>query len=245
MKNNNVLIAGFGEVGSAIGRIEKENKNTVFVLDPSVLIIPGTSLEYEVLHICFPYSKDFENQCVKYIERYRPRLVIIHSTVVPGTTENIRKQTGRHVVHSFVRGVHPNLYEGINTFVKYVGGDDVVSTEAAVNYLTNLGLKVEKLSSSKHSEAAKIFDTSYYGWCILFTKETKKYCDEHGLNFEEVYTRPNITYNEGYEKLGMKNVVRPVLYPPSGEIGGHCVTNNFQLLEVTKLKKIFNELNTS
>ena len=40
----------------------------------------------------------------------------------------------------------------------------------------------------------------------------------------------NKTYNEGYKKIGKKNVIRPVLYPPKGGITGHCVIPNAKIL---------------
>ena len=45
----------------------------------------------------------------------------------------------------------------------------------------------------------------------------------------QVYTWANETYNQGYKELGKENVIRPVLFPPKGEIGGHCVVPNFNL----------------
>jgi hypothetical protein len=38
----------------------------------------------------------------------------------------------------------------------------------------------------------------------------------------------NKTYNAGY--VLKPNVIRPVLYAPSGKIGGHCVVPNAKIL---------------
>jgi len=65
----------------------------------------------------------------------------------------------------------------------------------------------------------------------------------YDLQYDEVYTHPNNTYNEGYEELGMPNVRRPVLYPPEGKIGGHCIAPNFELLPDSLLKRMAKELN--
>ena len=64
----------------------------------------------------------------------------------------------------------------------------------------------------------------------MFGKEAKRLCDKFGVSFEDVYTRANKDYNEAYTKLGMSNVVRPVLKYMDGEIGGHCVIPNTKLL---------------
>ena len=61
-------------------------------------------------------------------------------------------------------------------------------------------------------------------------------CGEMGLSFEEVMTEWNKDYNNGYKKLDMDHVVRPVLTPPAflrpdGAIGGHCIIPNAKLLK--------------
>ena len=71
---------------------------------------------------------------------------------------------------------------------------------------------------------------SHNGWNIVFEKAVKAYCDEHGLNFDLVYTAANRSYNEGYLDLGMWHVQRPVLKDFPGKIGGHCVIPNAKLL---------------
>ena len=76
----------------------------------------------------------------------------------------------------------------------------------------------------------KLWDTTYYGWNIVFEKAVKSYCDEHGLDFKVVYTWANEGYNKGYAKLGISNVQRPVLKDYPGKIGGHCVIPNATLL---------------
>ena len=42
---------------------------------------------------------------------------------------------------------------------------------------------------------------------------------------------------------GKENVIRPVLYPPQTRIGGHCVSENFELLPKGRLKKVCKDLN--
>jgi UDP-N-acetyl-D-mannosaminuronate dehydrogenase len=99
--------------------------------------------------------------------------------------------------------------------------------------LEKLGLKTKVFYPSVTTELGKLLDTSYYGLCIAWHGEMKKISDKLGVNFEEVVTAFNKTYNEGYKKLGKSNVVRPVLYPPqkTGGIGGHCVIPNAELLK--------------
>ena len=60
-----------------------------------------------------------------------------------------------------------------------------------------------------------------------------------------VYTKPQITYNEGYTKLGLIKFVRPVLSRIANEqkvIGGHCVIPNSILLKNVEPKDISNNI---
>lgn len=219
IQKDNHLIIGAGEVGQAIYQILKKN-HVVSLRDRT----GGVSGRFNVLHICYPPIKDFLKVTKSYIKEYRPELVIVHSTVPVGTTEKI----GRFAVHSPIRGVHPHLVKGIMTFVKYFGGP---RARKAASYFSAVGIKTKFFSKSETTELLKILDTTYYGWNIMFCKETKRICDRFGLNFEEVYGIANRDYNEAYAKLGMAHVIRPVLKAISGKIGGHCVVPNTFLLK--------------
>lgn len=225
-KSNNVGILGFGEVGQAIARFYRNPKVKDLKRDDGLAGV-------EVLHICLPWSERFIEIVKKEIKEVKPRLTIIHSTVAPLTTKKI----GGTVVHSPIRGVHPNLFGGIKTFVKYIGADSKKAGQLAKEHLESLGLKTKVFYPSVTTEALKLWDTTQYGWMIVLNKEIKKWCDKHGLDFEAIYTEANKSYNEGYSKLGRPEVVRPYLKYVLGPIGGHCVIPNCRLLdsEITKL----------
>jgi len=233
-----IVIVGLGEVGTAIKKVEDVAKNETFVFEMNSIENPENNID--VMHICIPYSKEFVNVVTNYINSYTPKLVIVHSTTPPGTCDKLK--LGSPLVHSPVRGVHPNLYDGVMTFVKYVGGSEE-SCSLAIKHLKSIGLKAERLGECKDTEMAKIISTTYYGANILFAKMVKEICDVHGYDYEKIYTKPNLTYNEGYKKLGMDCVIRPTLVPPNGKIGGHCVSQNFELLPGSKLKKVVKDLN--
>jgi len=219
MENKKHLVIGAGEVGTSIFNVLKEYYET------AIRDVEGEAdIEPDVLHICYPPKKNFVEETKKYIEKYSPELVIIHSTIRPGTT----KEVGGIAVHSPIRGVHPKLEDGIKTFVKYFGGE---KAKEAAEIFENIGIKTEVFEKPETTELAKILDTTYYAWNIVFQKEVKRICDEMDLDFDEVYTTPNRDYNEGYKKLGMEHVVRPVLKDFPGPIRGHCLIPNCDLLD--------------
>jgi len=230
LNKNNVGILGYGEVGQAIAKFYTNSKIKDLNRDDGLKGV-------EILHICIPWSNNFIKIAKKEIKKIKPKLTIIHSTVAPGTTKKI----GGMIVHSPVRGVHPHLYEGIKTFVKYIGADNKRAGDLAKKHLESLGIKTKVLRSSTVTEALKLWDTTQFGWMIVLNKEIKKWCDKKGLNFDAIYTEANKSYNEGYRKLGKPEVMRPYLKYILGKIGGHCVIPNCRLLdsEITKfvLKK--------
>ena len=216
------LIIGAGEIGSSLHEVLKE-KHESHIRDKENYPLDGV----EVLNICYPPFKDFVKVTKEYIKQYSPKVTIIHSTVAPGTTE----KCGSMVVHSPIHGKHPNLAEGIRTFVKYVGGNNAEAAYLACKFLKEAGIKTKIVANSKTSELSKILCTSYYVLNILFMKEVAKICKKQGVSFYEVYTDWNWLYNLGYQKLNSPQFTRPVLDPLSGKIGGHCVVNNCDLLD--------------
>lgn len=221
-KKEKVLIIGAGEVGLSLYKVIKPYYD-VYIMDKKKLKLENV----KYLHICFPYSKNFVKFVKSYIKFYKPKLSIIHSTIPLKTTQEI----GGMIVHSPVRGIHPHLHKGIKTFVKYIGADNKRAGDMAQKHLESSGIKTKVFTPSSVTEIGKLLDTSYYGLCIAFHGEMKKLCEKYGIDFEKTVTDFNKTYNEGYKKLGKLNVIRPVLSPPNGKIGGHCVVPNAKILK--------------
>jgi len=217
-KKSTHLVIGRGEIGTALFNILKK-KFDVSIRDKNDKVIG----KFDVLHIAYPPIKNFVGITKKYIKEYKPSLVIIHSTVAVGTTKKI----GTIAVHSPVRGIHPHLEKGMRTFTKYFGGP---RAKIAERYFKEVGIPTESFPNPETTELLKILDTTYYGWNIVYAKETKRICDKYKVSFDSVYTEANKEYNRGYKKLGMPNVMRPVLKFMPGKIGGHCIVPNTKLL---------------
>lgn len=220
------IIAGFGEVGRGLHAILKDHYK-IGIEDKTMRdtkLWPEDNVA-EILHICFPYSEKFIDYVKEYQAKYSPRFTVIHSTVPVGTSSEVS------ALHSPIRGIHPHLAAGIRTFVKFIGGKQ--ASEVA-DYFRRAGIKVTLFDQPETTEALKLFDTEYYRTVIEFALRVKRYCVEKDLNFSEVYTIPNITYNEGYTALGHPEFVRPVLQPIMKEIGGHCLLPNKELIKLSE-----------
>lgn len=235
-----VGILGLGEVGKAIKEVY-ENANPVndyemFFCDKGQNLYEfkkpiDVEEQMEYIHICIPYSDKFEGIVEGVIETYKPIYTIIHSTVKVGTTKRLNDKFG-NIVHSPIRGVHPNLYKGVMTFLKYIGADDTrVGITVLRHFVDDLYLQAGLVERSGTTELGKLLSTTYYGMAIAFHDYADNLCKENDLNFGKVMTSFNHSYNAGYTALGMREVVRPNLYPPKGKIGGHCIVPNAKILK--------------
>lgn len=232
MKKKRIVgILGYGEIGKAVARICKEAGFGVLVRDLDIDQLKGGKVDY--LHVAIPEkeNKVFVNVVSKIIKELTPKLTIINSSVTPGTTRKIYNNTKLPVVHSPVLGLHPNLYDSIKKyFVKVVAPIDKKSRELAIKHFKDLGLKVVFYKKPENSEAAKLLDLVYFAWNIIFCKWMNEFCRKNRLDFDEVYTKQNQIYNDGYKKL-LPNTIRPILIPMPGPITGHCTIPDTELIE--------------
>ena len=216
------LIIGKGEVGKALYTILKSQYE---VKIRGIELLPeekkGGKLFFPVLHICLPYFPNFIKEVRKYKIQYHPLFTIIHSTVPIGTSKKCK------AFHSPIRGIHPNLIKGIQTFDKYLSPNNITLW----NYFQKVGIKIQSVNKTEETEALKLWSTTQYGLNIIIEKEIYKYCKKHNLDFNAVYTKPNQTYNQGYNKLGHPEYNRSILKHINGKIGGHCIIPNCHLLQ--------------
>lgn len=222
----NGLIIGNGEIGSSLFDVLKPHyptKITGKTYEPT---------EAEIIHICFPYSEEFESEVKRYQELFKPKYTIIHSTVPVGTSRKL------NAINSPVIGIHPRLEKSIRTFVKFIGGKE--ASEVA-DYFRRADLRVYITDKQESTELMKIMDTTYYGLCVEYTKEVKQMCDRNKVPFE-LWTLWVNNYNEGNKKMGQEQFVRPNLVPMMKKIGGHCVLPNAGLLK-SRFAKFLLKLN--
>jgi UDP-N-acetyl-D-mannosaminuronate dehydrogenase len=211
-----VVIIGLGEVGKPLLELMKAGKYQTFGVD---IDQPASISRCDVMHVCFPFqSEKFCLQTAEYIDQYRPALTVINSTVAPGTTRSIAVESGTAVVHSPVRGKHIRMQEEMLHYTKFVGALDLQSGQRAIEHFEGVGMKTKLLASPEASEIAKLTETTYFGLLIAWAQEVERYCMKLGANYDEVVSF--------YEEI---KFFPPVKYFP-GEIGGHCVMPNIDIL---------------
>ena len=236
------IILGMGEVGETLFNLLVERKFDCVGIDMDNSKCKNysensTIKNPEYLHVCIPGElTNFIDITLNWINKTQNlRVVLIHSTVKPGTTKRIQKKSKIPVLFSPVRGVHRRFLDDIKKYTKFISSDDK-QIEPEIKFdLEKRFQKIEWMSTTKTAELAKILvDTTYYGWLINYAQITKMICEKEGIDFDEMWKFAD----EIHKNLGN----RPKMYP--GIIGGHCVIPNLDLVKYENLdiiKKI-NEL---
>jgi UDP-N-acetyl-D-mannosaminuronate dehydrogenase len=219
-----VVVVGLGEVGKPLFELIATRHQAVGVdISP-----PGEQVGHvHVMHVCYPFEiKDFVGETTSYIERFRPALTIVNSTVAVGTTRAIAERTGATVVHSPIRGKHAHMREELLRYTKFVGALDPVAGRDAAEHFESIGMRSRTLASPETTELAKLTETTYFGLMIAWAQEVERYCDELGPDYDEIVSF--------YEDVPF---FPPVKYF-AGVIGGHCVIPNIEILNLVGRSQI-------
>ena len=228
---NKVVVVGLGEVGKPLFELISTRHHTIGVdISPPLERIE----QVEVLHVCYPFQiKDFVGESARYIELFNPKLTIVNSTVAVGTTRLIAERSGSAVVSSPVRGKHTRMLDELCKYTKFVGAIDPAAGLHAAEHFESIGMKTRILSSPEATELAKLTETTYFGLMIAWAQELERYCDQSGVDYEEI-----ISF---YDEIKFFPSVK---YFP-GIIGGHCVMPNIEILRRFDRSVILEAIQTS
>jgi len=233
------VVAGLGEIGSAILKLLSKKQITVgYDLDKK-LVDESKLKKYQdtttsFLHIAIPVTQKFDSNLLKLCKKFKPECVVIHSTIGPGTTERIQKKLKIPVIYSATRGVHKRMLKDIRRYTKFfaISKNAPKKQWAIKTYsrkMKNLGVKTKQMSKPETLELAKILcDTSYLGWLINYSQMTNVIAKTYDVNYDEMW----LFSDEIHKLLGN----RPKMYP--GHIGGHCVIPNLELINNQTLNLI-------
>jgi len=228
-----VLVVGLGEIGQTLFELLKEKDSfSVYGLDLDETKMHAANQdknklpsEVDTMHVCLPCKTQeaFVAATANYIKQFKPKLVIINSTVPLGTTKKIQQNCKCLVAHSPARGVHKSAEHmkwELKRWTKYVGGADAEAAEAARKHFEKMGLKVKVLKSCAETELAKLFETTYRAWMIACFQEMHRISRTFEADFDDV-----VDFLEDTHRVRLD---RPVMFP--GFIGGHCLIPNTELL---------------
>jgi UDP-N-acetyl-D-mannosaminuronate dehydrogenase len=229
-----VLLVGLGEIGHTLFSLYSEKKMAFDVFGVDIDEAKMRELcqdkskipvKVDVLHVCMPCGNPdkFAQIVADYAAKYKPELVIVNSTVPPGTTLKVAEKCKCQVVHSPARGVHitdEHMLWEMKRWPKYVGGATPKAGVLAKAHFEKLGLTVKVLKSCRETELAKVFETTYRALMIAGFQEMHRIARANGADFNDTVDFLEDTHRQRLD--------RPIMFP--GFIGGHCLIPNTKLL---------------
>jgi UDP-N-acetyl-D-mannosaminuronate dehydrogenase len=215
MNNPVVIVAGMGEVGLPLHSILRRTFECIGIdVEPTDVDRPCS-----VLHVCYPFQiPDFVGTTVAYIEKYRPELTVINSTVSVGTSRKVQERVETQVAYSPVRGKHARMeQEMIEKYRKFVAGCYPQGTELAAKHFAQAGFSIDRFTSTEMGELTKLLETTWLGVLIGWAQEIERMAAAYDGTYDEV-----------------NSFMKEISYLPShvfpGKIGGHCVMPNIAIL---------------
>lgn len=233
------VVCGLGEIGIPILKVISRGMAVVgFDINSSLInkkkLEKLESVPTELLHICIPYNERFENNIHSLVLKFKPKGIVIHSTIKPGTTRNLQKKLRIPIIYSATRGIHKRMLKDLIRYKKFYSVYDwapnsVWAKKTFEKKMKKVGIKTKTMSSPLVLELAKIIvDTSYYGWLINYAQLSNMIAIKNNVNFDEMWSFSD----EIHKHLGN----RPKMFP--GFIGGHCVIPNLNLISDETLSLI-------
>ena len=156
-------------------------------------------------------------------------LVVIESTVAPGTTEHVVKPileegsslkagTDFYLAFSYERVMPGKLLEYITDFPRVVGGIDKESTKRAVDLYRTIVREEITPASVLTAELAKTMENAYRDVNIAFANEMARVCESMGVNVFEIRDLMNARHDRHMHIAG-------------AGVGGHCLPKDSWLLK--------------
>ena len=223
-------LANKKRISASISDKEYSNADIVFVCSNCDFNFAKNKVELD------NYIKNI-NQISKKIKKNC--LIIIQSTLPPGTTDRIlepifrknlkkRKIQNFYLCHSFER-ITPgqDYYFSMKNVERVIGSKNKSSlrmTKKIFKDIFNIkSSKITEFNSSSESETCKIIENSYRATNIAFIEEWRKFCSEYDLNLENILSciRERKTHN---------NIMRSGI-----GVGGYCLTKDTLFAKASKV----------
>lgn len=186
-------IIGYGFVGKAIHKLFPNS----LILDPATPDISASQEDInktDVAFVCVPTNMLPDGTCdtsivEATIDWLETSLIIIRSTVKPGTTEALRKKyPNKHIIFQ-PEYIGETVGHPMNQDTSFIvlGGDEADTNKAVLLYQTvyNSSVKIILLTATE-AELAKYMTNSAIGNMVTFINEFYNIINSFGANYHKV-----------------------------------------------------------
>ncbi len=196
LKDIKVGIIGVGMVGGALKRYFEKKGITPFAYDKGQNLGSMNNVnQADMIFICVPTPFDKEKQGfdLSYVKEAcnnikGEKIIIIKSTVVPGTTENFQKE---YPQHKFL--FNPEFLTELTADqdMGYPDRQIVGYTKESYNVAGDLLLMLplapfEKTMPAKEAELVKYFGNTWFAVKVAFANQMYDLCQKIGVNYDTI-----------------------------------------------------------
>lgn len=227
--NHGIGIVGYGVVGKSIKDLLGASNRPVAVYDPMYLPVPGlfdkdAINDCGITFVCVPTPTGPGGECdtsiVEEVCRWiKSDIIVLRSTVAPGTTDRLRQQTGKRIIfqpeYIGETVAHPLLDHLDHPFI-ILGGPIEDTTPVADLYkeFYHSSLHIHQVDCLT-AELTKYMENSFYAVKVAFVNEFYDICRAFGVSFDQVrecwLADPRISRDHTF------------VYPNNRGFGGKCL----------------------
>ena len=156
----------------------------------------------ELAIVCVPTPSAVDGSCdtsivEEVVDRLSTPLILIKSTVAPGTTDRLRMETGKRVCMSpeyigssggyHVPGKYPDPIDPRQHGFMVIGGDPDDCSAIIDVFLPVLGPSCRyRIMDATSAELVKLLENSFIAMKVTFANEMRQMCDTFGVNYHIV-----------------------------------------------------------
>jgi len=195
INNFKIGIIGVGMVGGALNRyfIKKGIKPFLYDKEKELGFVENINLA-NIVFICVPtpfdnkkgFDLSFVQEACSIVKE--KKIVVIKSTVIPGTTETLQKE---YPQHKFLFNPEFLTESDVDRDIQYPNRQIVGFTEKSHNIAKEV-LEIlppapfEKIMGSKEAEMVKYFSNTWYAVKVVFANQIYDLCQKAGIDYEEI-----------------------------------------------------------
>ncbi len=193
----NVAIVGAGYVGTAMRKIFP----TAQLIDPARGMEYPVDTHFDLAIICVPSPMNSDGSCNPRIveaavDQIEASLILVKSTVTPGTCKYLRLKTGKRIAFSpeyigeskyWTPPQFPDPVNPVGHGFMILGGYQDDCSAIADIFLPVLGPATRfRFMSSCEAELVKYAENSFFSLKVTFANELRRICERAGVNYHTV-----------------------------------------------------------
>ena len=231
-KDLKIGIIGVGMVGGSLKRyFEKQGKNVLAYDKGQNLGSMGDVNQADIIFVCVPtpFDKDkgFDLSCVREVcgKITGEKIIVIKSTVLPGTTENFQKECPRHKFlfnPEFLTELTAD--QDMSYPDRQIIGYTKESYDVAGDLLMILPLApFDKIMPATEAELVKYFGNTWFAIKVVFANQMYDLCKKIGADYDTIMESASADKRIGRSHL-------EVIHKGYRGYGGKCLPKDIKAL---------------